>query len=165
MNPIDVAWLAGLFEGEGSVGIYDGKARMTIRMTDRDVIERVHGFFPYNSIQVVNPKPVRAEYNQPKTQYAWRLSRREHITTVLELILPFLGERRSAKAREVLDYYAGRPLQQPGDYQRAKTHCIRGHEFTPENTYVRNYGRNYRRCRACAVELAAQRKIDKKSAD
>ncbi|NED52837.1 HNH endonuclease, partial [Micromonospora aurantiaca] len=31
----------------------------------------------------------------------------------------------------------------------AKTHCIRGHEFTPENTYVKNGGRD---CRTCARE-------------
>lgn len=31
---------------------------------------------------------------------------------------------------------------------RHKTHCIRGHEFTVENTWV-NY-RGWRRCRACA---------------
>jgi hypothetical protein len=29
-----------------------------------------------------------------------------------------------------------------------KTHCIRGHEFTPENTYI-NPGRPFRACRAC----------------
>jgi hypothetical protein len=29
-----------------------------------------------------------------------------------------------------------------------KTHCVRGHAFTPENTYVRPEGRG-RQCRAC----------------
>ena len=29
----------------------------------------------------------------------------------------------------------------------SKTHCIRGHEFTPENTFIR--GENYRTCREC----------------
>lgn len=28
-----------------------------------------------------------------------------------------------------------------------KTHCIHGHEFTPENTYV--FPSGYRQCRAC----------------
>lgn len=32
-----------------------------------------------------------------------------------------------------------------------KTHCSRGHEFTPENTLTRP-GRNVRECRTCAVE-------------
>jgi hypothetical protein len=31
---------------------------------------------------------------------------------------------------------------------KAKTHCIRGHEFTPENTYARPKGE--RACKACA---------------
>ena len=30
-----------------------------------------------------------------------------------------------------------------------KTHCIHGHEFTPENTYLYSTGRQ---CRACAIE-------------
>lgn len=39
----------------------------------------------------------------------------------------------------------------PNKRQRDKTHCIRGHEFTEENTY-RNRGR--RHCRACWKERA-----------
>lgn len=35
-----------------------------------------------------------------------------------------------------------------GKAQAAKTHCIRGHAFTPENTY-RPPGKNERACREC----------------
>lgn len=35
----------------------------------------------------------------------------------------------------------------PWPHNRDKTHCIHGHEFTPENTYVRPKG--WRECRAC----------------
>lgn len=34
-----------------------------------------------------------------------------------------------------------------GEYQRQKTHCKRGHEFTPENTYLYRGTRNCRACR------------------
>lgn len=30
-----------------------------------------------------------------------------------------------------------------------KTHCIRGHEYTPENTYLRTGGNGKRECKTC----------------
>jgi len=36
------------------------------------------------------------------------------------------------------------------DYNREKTHCPHGHEYTPENTYMQlAHGRPCRQCRAC----------------
>lgn len=43
-----------------------------------------------------------------------------------------------------------------------KTHCIRGHEFTEENTYVRPGGRK-RMCRTCSRESPRRSKIPKGS--
>lgn len=37
----------------------------------------------------------------------------------------------------------------------AQTHCLRGHEYTPENTYRKRSG--WRECRACARALAKAR--------
>jgi hypothetical protein len=37
-------------------------------------------------------------------------------------------------------------------HNRAKTHCKRGHEFTPENSAPASQGRPGRRCRACHQE-------------
>jgi len=42
------------------------------------------------------------------------------------------------------------------EWQRAKTHCPHGHEYTPENTYRFSDGR--RRCRTCRLERAGQGK-------
>lgn len=36
----------------------------------------------------------------------------------------------------------------------AKTHCLYGHEFTPENTYIRKNGRG---CRKCDLEAKKRR--------
>lgn len=35
------------------------------------------------------------------------------------------------------------------ELRRAATHCKRGHEFTPENTYVYPNRNGKRRCRTC----------------
>jgi hypothetical protein len=40
---------------------------------------------------------------------------------------------------------------------RRKTHCVNGHEFTPENTYT--YHNGWRQCRACCRDRDAQRRI------
>ena len=127
----------------------NGGTRLTIRMTDRDVIERVAALFPVRSIQVVVPKPARAGYSQPKTQYAWRVSDPSSVRRIIELMLPWMGHRRSAKARELLDHLASRPGI--GGYQRSKERCPRGHEYTPKNTYLRP-GTTHRHCRACRTE-------------
>jgi hypothetical protein len=43
-----------------------------------------------------------------------------------------------------------------GSYQRNKTHCKHGHEFTPENTYIRPKGT--RECRICIKKRGSKRK-------
>lgn len=40
--------------------------------------------------------------------------------------------------------------------RRAQTHCKRGHEFTPKNTYFYGPDRKYRLCRACGSLRAKQ---------
>jgi len=58
---------------------------------------------------------------------------------------------------------ASRKGRMPG---QAKTHCLRGHEFTPENTYwsMRNNGITKRRhCRTCQRESQRRRPIIKET--
>lgn len=40
-----------------------------------------------------------------------------------------------------------------------KTHCIRGHEFTPDNTHIRPNGR--RNCRSCHADQERARRANK----
>lgn len=47
-----------------------------------------------------------------------------------------------------------------GAYNRVKTHCIRGHKFTPENTYVDKHGWRY--CRACGAAKARRERVLKR---
>jgi hypothetical protein len=49
----------------------------------------------------------------------------------------------------------------------AKTHCKRGHEFTPENTgvYVDKRGGEHRRCRECANDAASRSRVRRPMSD
>src|SRR2546423_1079437 len=99
VDDLSIAWLAGLFEGEGCMSIAkNGGTRLTIRMTDRDVIERVNAMFPCTNIQIVRQGP-----SHWKTQYGWRISNPVKVREILTLLLPWFGERRATKARALLN--------------------------------------------------------------
>lgn len=44
-----------------------------------------------------------------------------------------------------------------GRMRGSKTHCSRGHEYTPENTYVYKNGRS---CKACTIERTREKRGD-----
>jgi intein/homing endonuclease len=143
-DPVTIAWFAGLFEGEGCISIdRNGTVGLRIGMSDRDVIEKLHSIFPCNGIWVKQQSRLPSG-NLPKPIYHWNASESARVRTILELLLPWLGERRAAKAREALEHLKTR---RGIGYRRHWTHCVHGHEFTPENTYVSPKGR--RNCYAC----------------
>jgi len=150
MRETDIAWFSGLFEGEGCFSIEkNGGVKLTIGMTDLDIIERVNALFPkHQNMQPIQPKPAKAGYGIPKIRHTWRVSDPAEVQRITELMLPWLGERRAAAARGVLAHLATRPGM--GGYQRAKTHCPKEHEYTPENTIYRGGAKRYRVCKTCA---------------
>jgi hypothetical protein len=110
MRIIDIAWLAGLFESVGKMSIAkNGGTRLTIKMTDRDVIDRVNTLIPCTGIKVVKPKLKTDDGSKPRTQYAWRISDPGKVREVVTLLLPWFGERQAAKARGVLAHLDSRP--------------------------------------------------------
>jgi hypothetical protein len=145
-DPTTLAWFAGLFEGEGCISI-DKRSTVNLRigMTDRDVIEKIHRIFPCNGISIKQQQSRLPSGNLPKPVYHWNACASEQVRTILELLLPWLGERRATRAREALEHLRTR---KGIGYRRHWTHCIHGHEFTPENTYVSpKGGRNCHTCR------------------
>ena len=107
MEDVAIAWAAGLFEGEGSIFLANQAsktksktvvytyARMNLKMTDRDVVERFQGIVGCGAI-----------YFKPKAQatwkdaWNWQLNDRAACARVVEMFWPYLGERRKLKAAE-----------------------------------------------------------------
>lgn len=92
MNEVDIAWLAGLLEGEGSFLRGPPSAPTTpvvkVQMTDRDIIERVAVLF---GVGYVN-ESVKKEAHW-KTSYQTML-RGSRAVTLMQLLRPFMGVRR-----------------------------------------------------------------------
>lgn len=103
----DIAWAAGLFEGEGCIGIWwppstighrkQPQIRLQVTMTDRDVIEEFCRIVQCGSVsREQNRKPPR------KNCWYWTIGNRVDVERLLRAFYPRLGERRRAKADEAL---------------------------------------------------------------
>jgi hypothetical protein len=142
----DIAWAAGLFEGEGFItpmrqrrrkdGVATVSVLMGLGMTDQDVVARFHAIVGVGNVTIrERPDP------RHKRMWVWQAAAIADVQHVVRLLSPWLGERRLARAQEVLAEYAASPAR-----RISKTHCPQGHEFTDENTLVVS---GHRRCREC----------------
>lgn len=111
---LDIAWAAGILEGEGCFGLNKVKncsyKQITIRckMTDNDIILRLQSIFG----GYVRPKKPNKETNKPL--WEWSLYKQADVEAVIFKILPYLGIRRSAKAKELLAYIDSRKKPNEG---------------------------------------------------
>lgn len=95
-SEVDIAWVAGVFEGEGTIRVRKGNygAQVAIRMNDQDVINRVRDIMGFGNLyeSTCNGKP----------QYCYQVASAEHVCAFLTAVWEFLGERRRGKAAEAL---------------------------------------------------------------
>lgn len=92
MTAGDAAWLAGLLEGEGWFGERRQKGRsprplIALKMTDRDVVERV--------AVLCGNRAVSHTVNEDKKDfYTVRIGGQDAVE-IMKLVLPWMGERRT----------------------------------------------------------------------
>jgi hypothetical protein len=99
MRTLDIAWLGGLIEGEGSFNDSKGSPNIELQMTDRDTLRKAAGLFgvdeqaPWRHV-----KNGKAHY---KTVYVCRLYGTRAVSWMMTLY-PFLGERRQGRVAGIL---------------------------------------------------------------
>lgn len=101
---LDIAWLAGLLEGEGSFHISTKRGKpssllVVVQMTDGDIIERVAQLFN---------RPMHGPYKRRnpsyKPFYSTSISASSAASWMMTLY-PFLGQRRREKIKELLHFW------------------------------------------------------------
>lgn len=115
LDPVDLAWLSGLLEGEGYFGLVNNRvngnlyryARIGLTMTDRDVVERVACYF--NRRMRAN-KPSKPG-GRPQFRITLQGSRAIELMKILH---PHMGERRRKQIDDVLAFEALRPNPNQG---------------------------------------------------
>lgn len=101
----DVAWAAGIFEGEGCLtkrGRTSGEAQ--VGMTDKDIVERFGAIIGVGRLHV-------ERRNNPRhsTVYRWTLTNQADVAKLICLFWPWMGERRRAAAMEMLERFSKSP--------------------------------------------------------
>ena len=97
----EVAWAAGLFEGEGCLRkTQSGQWALQLKMTDVDVVMHFASMYglKVNSWQYNQPD----KYKQP---FETQTGKRDLIFKIVSDFYPYLGERRRAKCDEFLAWY------------------------------------------------------------
>jgi len=105
MDDIELAWLAGLLEGEGSFALRPaGKGVNSPRnlpwtkvaMTDLDVIHKAHRVAGFGRVSTAKPDAKGC------IMHIWESADRELVPDLLRRLLPHMGNRRGERIREVL---------------------------------------------------------------
>ena len=108
MNKLDKAWMAGIFEGEGSIGIRKQTKRnwtslvVLITSTDMELLEPFHKEFG-GSIKWYKMKGNR------KQAYCWSIWSRS-ANSFLELLIPYFRVPRIIKKAELAIRFQGQKL-------------------------------------------------------
>lgn len=96
----NIAWAAGLIEGEGCFTLHsDGKRPYFLMdMTDKDVLEKFQVVFPNTNL--------RGPYihkNKPKHKERFRIDAYgDKAIIIMKSVYPYLGQRRKARVDELL---------------------------------------------------------------
>lgn len=148
----NVAWAAGLFEGEGSISLKKQTMQLALGMSDFDVVDRFQKVIGIGKVYGPYQDKRKSSY---KPMWTWACSGHKNCQAVLAALWGFLGERRRAKAALSLNHCGA--LSPHGS---VKTACKNGHAFTEENTY--SY-KGHRTCRTCRLAHNRQYKRAKRA--
>jgi hypothetical protein len=98
-NETDIAWAAGLFEGEGCITQEVSKHAQMLKIvsTDYDVLVK---FMSIVGVGRLESRKKAADHH--KDQWQWRVQDAQGITLVLEMLMPHFCLRRYQKAEEML---------------------------------------------------------------
>ena len=96
-----IAWAAGLFEGEGCMTWRDKshcRPYLKMSMTDFDVVKRFHNFIGTGRLDVIGKKDPKW-----KDQLQWRTTNKKDCIDIILLFLPYFGDQRAHRALDILD--------------------------------------------------------------
>lgn len=96
---LQIAWAAGILEGEGCFTEHSGHPYILVDMTDKDVIEKLHSIFPTATI-----RGPYTHHKKPQNKPRWRFDAfGTKAVPIMERVLPYMCSRRTEKIKYLLN--------------------------------------------------------------
>jgi len=106
---LNYAWGAGLLEGEGCFSIHKRSNRRNsydcaihCEMSDEDVVRKLRTVMGVGTVNLRLNKSGRRSDSIRKPTWIWSVQNKTDVLEVLLRVMPFLGDRRLAKAKQLL---------------------------------------------------------------
>ena len=156
-SAVDLAWVAGFFEGEGCISLDHQKRGMTRRLsavsTDLDVLNKLHGILGCGG--VYKRKPGEPGKTRPrKQQWNWAVGNWADVQRVANWILPHMCSRRASKLRLLL---SNPPVRGSG-------FCKKGHPLVGPAADVYRNSLGHISCGPCSRERERNKRLFRKVA-
>lgn len=102
MRPEEIAWVAGIVEGEGCITVRKRYVQplINVNMTDVDIIQRL--------VEITGVGKVYGPYKGTnKPRWEWKVQRINDCIELAKALLPWMGERRTQQIHILLDKCEG----------------------------------------------------------
>lgn len=100
----EIAWVAGILEGEGTFCLNNESVRFALAMTDLDIVEKVRNIVDKTKIISSHSEQNSKDGYERKTRYTFTVIG-DHAISWMMTIYPLMGLRRKTKIRELLQYW------------------------------------------------------------
>lgn len=94
MSPEEIAWMAGIVEGEGH--IEKRKGSLALWNNDLELLERLHELSGVGTIYTIPLTERRKGYGSRSETYRWMVTRKNDIDALYRLLLPWMMPARRA---------------------------------------------------------------------
>lgn len=137
-SEIEVAWAAGFFDGEGTVGAFrrergsDVRAlKLSVCQADPRPLLRFARTFGFPETKVYGPEfRTSGRVRQRKPMWRFQIADRDDVLRVLSLMEPYLSDMKREQAVTAVARIEAQGATNPshkGVWK--KTHCVRGHDL------------------------------------
>jgi hypothetical protein len=151
MTPAEIAWTAGIYEGEGTITLSKGRwVVIKVAMTDREPVERLHRMWGGNF-----GTHRRAQGDRRKHVYRWELAGIDACDEFITAIEEWLSPRRIEQAARCIGTAI---VQQPGPRPTSPSCGRKVKGYAGVNWHRRRGEPPCANCRQAATIYKAQRR-------